>query len=80
VPGIDAVPINPRWLTLNVNGAPPMLALSPLLDRFNLRPGTTVNDLRNRQPIGITSLFYSRIKVRDIMLQLRTTAKYTKVR
>jgi len=44
VPGIEAVPIKPRGPTFSVNGAPPMLALRPLLERFNLSPGMIVKD------------------------------------
>ncbi|SRR6266536_3644277 len=51
VPGIDAVPINPRGPAFRVNGAPPMLALKPLRERFNRTPGMTLKDLRKRQPM-----------------------------
>lgn len=34
-----------------------MLALRPLLDRFSLNPGMTVNDWRKRQPIVAILMF-----------------------
>jgi len=44
VPGSEAVPYTPRGPKFSVNGAPPMLALNPRLDKFSLTPGITLNE------------------------------------
>jgi hypothetical protein len=71
VPGMEAVPYNPFGPRLTVNGAPPILALKPVFDRFSLSPGSILKDCRNRQvisspsvafdhwPINITVAFFS---------------------
>ncbi len=51
VPGIEAVPIRPRWLRLTVNGAPPTLQLNPLFERFSRTPGISLKERRNRHPM-----------------------------
>ncbi len=50
-PGRERVSVTPFGPMFMVNGAPPMLALRPRLERFSRRPGITVNDCRKRQPI-----------------------------
>lgn len=55
-----------------------MLALRPLLERFGLKPGKTVKDLRKRQPLrdGHRSKC---LDDREIIREMLWAAKHTKV-